>query len=413
MRSRAFLLSSALLMSIALDAGARDLRQLSPEEESRAKQAYMDGNAAYKLGHWEEAAKAFEQAYRVSRFENILFDMGQTYRRWYEDGHDLDKLKKSIEMYQSFLRDAKPEARQRPIAEKLVKELSDRYKSETRRQREEMLARASGTDALFLVDKLISDNDLKDAAAVLDRVLAARGSSREVLAGAYERRGMVAGALAARGNGAERPIAVDAFKRALALDPGYQLPEDAEKPTREAFASAQAAMQGKRPLAISHVPPGDVPKGRAVKIPVAVESDPLDQITSFDLHYRLSGSGAFSVARASRSAGSVEVPAPFLAGMHGGTKVDFYIVALDEKDDQLQSLGTARDPFVFAVALDPTELAVAAESPAARETPAYKKWWVWTLVAGALAAGAGAGLGIYYGTRGSVNNPPSVPLPTP
>ena len=39
MRSRAFLLSSALLMSIALDAGARDLRQLSPEEESRAKQA--------------------------------------------------------------------------------------------------------------------------------------------------------------------------------------------------------------------------------------------------------------------------------------------------------------------------------------------------------------------------------------
>jgi tetratricopeptide (TPR) repeat protein len=411
MRSRAFLLSSALALLVALPAAGRDIRQLSPEEENKAKQSYMDGNAAYKLGHWEEAAKAFEQAYRISRFENILFDMGQTYRRWYEDGHDLDKLKRSIQMYESFLRDAKPEARQRPIAEKLVKELSERYKSETRRQREEMLARASGTDALFLVDKLISDNDLKDAASVLDRVLASRGNPREVLVGACERRGTVAGALAATGNKAEKHIAVESFKRALALDPGYQLPEDAEKTTQEAFSTAQKALQGKRPLAITHVPPGDVPKGRAVKIPVTVASDPLEQVAAFDLHYRLSGTGAFSTTRAPRSAGAVEVPAAFLSGMRGGTKIDFYIVALDEQDDQLQTLGNAKEPFVFAVAADPTELAL--QTSPVSEKPGYKKWWVWTLVVGAVAAGAGAGVGIYYGTRGNVNNPQAVPVVTP
>jgi tetratricopeptide (TPR) repeat protein len=406
------LLVAALLLSAA-GARAQDLKQLSPEDENRARQAYLDGNAAYKLGKYEEAAKNFEQAYRISKFENILFDMGQTYRRWYEDTKDLEKLKKAIEMYKGFLRDAKPDARQRPIAERLTKELAETLKSETKRRRDEQLARAQGANALFLVDKLIADNELQDASNVLDRVLASRGQTRDVVVGAYEKRGLVAGALAAKGNKAEQAVALESFQRALALDPGFQLPDDAEKNTVAAFQEAQKNLKGKRPVSLTHVPPGDVPKAQAVKIPVTVESDPLDMITELVVFYRRSGAGAFSSTRAAKTAAAVEIPATFLHGMRGGTKIDYYIAALDQQDDEIANLGNAKEPFVFAVALDPSEIPIAAAAPV-KETPTYKKWWPWTILAVVVVGATAGGLGYYFATRGSVDNPSTqVPVPSP
>lgn len=40
------------------------------------------------------------------------------------------------------------------------------------------------------------------------------------------------------------------------------------------------------------------------------------------------------------------------------------------------------------------EAATTSPPPAAEKTPAYKKWWVWTLVGGAVAVGVGVGLGV-------------------
>ena len=48
-----------------------------------------------------------------------------------------------------------------------------------------------------------------------------------------------------------------------------------------------------------------------------------------------------------------------------------------------------------------TTSVVAATAPADsdRRKPAYKKWWVWTTIAGVAVVGAAVGIGVYYGTR--------------
>jgi len=406
--------SSALLVCVLLAGAARaqDAKQITPEEENKARQAYIDGQTAYNIRKFEEAAKNFEQAYRISKFENILYDLGQTYRLWFEETKDLDKLKRAIEMYKAFLRDAKLTARQRPNAEQRVKELGELLKSETKRKHDEMLAKASGANALFLVDKLIADNELADAATVLDRVLGSRANPRDVLVGAFERRGQVAGMLAQKGVKAEQQVALESFQRTLALDPGFQLPEDADKATVAAYTDARKMLKEKRPLAVTHVPPGDVPKNKPVKIPVTVESDPFDMVTELVVFYRRSGAGAFSQSRAAKSAGAVEIPASILTGMRGGTKIDYYLAAVDGNDNELTTLGTAKEPFVFAVALDPNELPIVS-GPAQKETPTYKKWWPWTILAVAVVA-VGAGVGAYFATRPSVDNPSnSFTVPSP
>jgi len=46
-----------------------------------------------------------------------------------------------------------------------------------------------------------------------------------------------------------------------------------------------------------------------------------------------------------------------------------------------------------------------------KSTPVYKRWWFWTVIGVVVVAGAGAGVGAYYGTRGeSVPAMPTVDL---
>jgi tetratricopeptide (TPR) repeat protein len=386
--------------------------KVSEAEQEQARKAYQDGDSMYKTGHYEEAARDFEFAYRIIKFPTILFDIAQTYRRWYEKEKDIEKLRRAVETYKNFLRDSQPGARQRPIAEKLIPELEKTIAAETRRRREELIAKATGKNGVFLADQLMAENSLKDAALVLDRVLGSRDNPREVMVGAFQKRGLVGGGLAQQGVKGEQETAVEAFKRALVLDPGFVLPEGVEKATTQAFEAAQKALAGTRPLAMTHVPPGDVPKNKAVRIRFGVESDPLEQVEEVAVLYRRSGGGAFFSVRAQRKAGAVEIPATFLTGMRGGTKIDYYVAGLDGAANELVTLGSAKEPFVIAVATDPSEVLVVHDNgPPAK--PTYKKWWVWTVVAVAAAAGAGAGVGLYYGLRPNVNNPPAVSFPTP
>jgi hypothetical protein len=224
-------------------------------------------------------------------------------------------------------------------------------------------------------------------------------------------RALVAGQLG------QKDVALEAFKRVLAIDAGFLLPEGSDKTSMEAYQAAQQAMRGKRPLALTHVPPGEVAKKSAAKIPVMVDSDPLDMVAEVAVFYRAAGGGAFSSVRAKREVGVVEVPATFLAGLRGGTHVEYYVAALDAQESEVATLGTAKEPFVFTVAPDQAELAtvalgaVSANSPSPTEKPVYKKWWLWTVVGGVALVGAAVGVGVYFASRAS--DPFTVPLPTP
>jgi tetratricopeptide (TPR) repeat protein len=386
------LLPVALLLVCATAAAQQ------PKDSERARQAYTEGEAAYRLGRFDEAAKKYEEAYRIMKYPTILFDIAQCYRRQWETDKNVANLRKSIDLYKAFLRDA-GNASKRPVAEKLVPDLEKLLAAEDRRRRQDLIARASGAEGLTVADQLISEGAFGDAATVLDRVLASRGNGRDLIVAAYGKRGVVAAQLG------QKEMAQEAFKRALSLDPGYPAPSDVG--AAQAYREAHDFIVQKRPLAIAHVPPGDIPVGHSAHVKVTVESDPMQMIDQLAVFYRVAGGGAYSQSRVKKDAGEIDIPAAFLAGMSGGTRVEYYVAGLDRFDGELVTLGSAREPFVFQLGgttHDENGGAIAAESPF------YRKWWFWAIVGG---VAVGGGTGAYFAARGSPNNPPPVPVPTP
>jgi len=58
-----------------------------------------------------------------------------------------------------------------------------------------------------------------------------------------------------------------------------------------------------------------------------------------------------------------------------------------------------------APATTTTTTLTASAPPPASDKPTYKKWWVWTIVGGAVAIGLGVGLGVGLGTSSSTSLP--------
>ena len=104
-------------------------------------------------------------------------------------------------------------------------------------------------------------------------------------------------------------------------------------------------------------------------------------VAALELGYRRGDGGAFLTARAKPPL-PLEVPAPALTA---GTRVDYYVRALDEHGGVLAESGAPTLPFRLQVAAPPV-LVGREPAPPARW---YQRWWVWTIV-GAVAAGAGA-----------------------
>lgn len=401
MRSRICRLSSLAVLATALVATTAfaQPRKSSRADMERAKKTYSEGAAAYQLGRFDEAVKKFEEAYRVTNFPTMLFDIAQCYRRIYESTKELAQLRKALDIYKAFLRQAPPNASKRPAAQELVPRLERTLAEETQRQREALLTRAAGREGLTVAEQLVAEGALKDALLVLDRVLQTRQNQRDVILAALVKRGVVAGNLG------QEALATESFKGALALDPGLVLPDGSGPATTAAYAAARKYWQGKRPLTVTHVPPGTVAGDRAARLVVGVESDPLGMVKQLAVRYRLAGQGAFSSATAPAGAAAVEIPSTFLAGLAGGTRVEYYVVALDAAEGELADVASAKEPFVLTVAGQ----GVGGSGPRGAPFVWYRKWWIWTIAA---AIVAGVGLGAYFGTREAPFNPTAVHVPT-
>jgi tetratricopeptide (TPR) repeat protein len=397
MSSRICRLLTELPLALVLVCASAHAQQPAPKDSERARQAYTEGEAAYRLDRFDEAAKKYEEAYRIMKFPSILFDIAQCYRRQWETDKNPANLRRALDLYKAFLRDA-PTASKRPVAERLVPDLEKALASENRRRREELLGRASGREGITVADQLIAENAFADAAAVLDRVLASSGNPREVVVAAYGKRAQVAAALG------QKDMALEAFKRTLSLDPGYPAPSDAA--AQQAFAGAREYLSSKRPLAITHVPPGDIPAGHTAHVQVTVDSDPMQMIDELAVFYRVAGGGAYSQSRVKKDTHEIDIPAAFLSGLPAGTRVEYYVAAVDRFGGELATQGSSREPFVFQLGSLERQNG---ETPTA-EAPIYRKWWFWALVGG---VAVGGGTGAYFAARGSPNNPPPVPVPTP
>jgi tetratricopeptide (TPR) repeat protein len=77
-------------------------------DRQRAKSFFDAGSLAYDRGRYAEAARAFEEAYRVLADPAIAFSLAQAHRRQYFVDQDPARLGRAIELYRVYLeRDAR------------------------------------------------------------------------------------------------------------------------------------------------------------------------------------------------------------------------------------------------------------------------------------------------------------------
>jgi tetratricopeptide (TPR) repeat protein len=70
---------------------------------AEAMAEYRAGSDAYALGNYEEAVTHFERAYELTHQPELLFNLGQSYTRWYDISNDIDHLKKARRLYENYV----------------------------------------------------------------------------------------------------------------------------------------------------------------------------------------------------------------------------------------------------------------------------------------------------------------------
>jgi tetratricopeptide (TPR) repeat protein len=86
------------------------------EVQEAARQAANRGMAAYNLGSYEEAARAYEESYRQVQDPVLLFNLGQSWRL-------AGNPEKALIAYRSYLRTAPADAPNRAQVERRIPEL--------------------------------------------------------------------------------------------------------------------------------------------------------------------------------------------------------------------------------------------------------------------------------------------------
>jgi tetratricopeptide (TPR) repeat protein len=353
------------------------------KHREEAKAAFVRGNTAYNLGKYAEAIAAFEQAYALSRLPDILFNLGQSYRKQWEAEKKSELGRRALHYYGALLREA-PTSPFRPDAEQFVAELEPAVAAAEAREREGVIAAARGGKALELAQSMFAAGQLKDAAEVLDHLVREPGNGRELLAEAYLLRGRVTA-------GTNDILGAEAtFRRALELRPSAAIvnPTPQEQAAFEAARKTAGASLTSGGLRLVQPPLGEVPPGRPAKVDVKIEGDTESLVTGLELSYRRGESGAFLSSKTKPPA-APEIPGPVLTP---GARVDYYVRALDDAGSVLAESGAPTLPFHLQVA-DPE---AAARAAALKPGPFYTRWWFWTIV-GAVAVGAGGAT--YYATR--------------
>lgn len=70
---------------------------------AEAKAEYRAGSDAYALGNYQEAVTHFERAYELTHQPDLLFNLGQSYTRWYDISNDIEHLKKARRLYENYV----------------------------------------------------------------------------------------------------------------------------------------------------------------------------------------------------------------------------------------------------------------------------------------------------------------------
>jgi hypothetical protein len=108
--------STILVLVVLLTAHMAWAGPTEDSDREAARIATKQATAAYNLGHYDEAASQYEEAYRRVPDPILLYNLGQSYRQ-------ADKLDKALTAYRSYLRTAPDDAPNRAKVQQWVGEL--------------------------------------------------------------------------------------------------------------------------------------------------------------------------------------------------------------------------------------------------------------------------------------------------
>lgn len=73
------------------------------EDAAEARAAYTAGGREYALGNYETAVSHFERSFELSQRAELLFNIAQSYARWYEISDDIEHLRKADRLYKNYV----------------------------------------------------------------------------------------------------------------------------------------------------------------------------------------------------------------------------------------------------------------------------------------------------------------------
>lgn len=115
-RPSSLLLACAVLLSASSPALAQPVGN-----KKKALELWDKAKVQYDLGHWSQAIDLWEKAYETYSAPEFLFNIGQAHR---QDGN----CERALFFYRRYL-DAKPNARNRPEVERVMKDLQETCKT--------------------------------------------------------------------------------------------------------------------------------------------------------------------------------------------------------------------------------------------------------------------------------------------
>lgn len=122
--------TSALALAASL-VPAPVLAAPSDDALAEAQAAYQEGEKAYRLGKFDEAAELFEQAYELSDFPDILYNIGLAHLRWFDVDPDVAHLRKAKVVLQNYVLEIQknPELGDLAEAETLIGEIDEKIEA--------------------------------------------------------------------------------------------------------------------------------------------------------------------------------------------------------------------------------------------------------------------------------------------
>ena len=179
----------------------------------------------------------------------------------------------------------------------------------------------------------------------------------------------------------------EAFENLLAIDPNYTLRDPSNSPKLRAFfeevkSAFVPGYKPTKPAVMEHAAPVGAVAGRPVEI-VAHVTDGAKRVADVTIFWRRRGLLEYSKddlgnagGDEARFRGFVTPPAETVAYV-----LEYYLEAHDAVGRVLSRIGTPEEPLALDVAGAPIP-----------PPPWYKRWWFWSAVGGAVAAGTVAGI---------------------